>query len=170
MRDLIGGAARMSAGMWKEVANVVDPQPVVSPAMPDPEPERKPDAEPDKPEAAEVHAEPSSTTPPGTILVPVDSWTRVLEQLGNLHQAGQDLAEARERAAKAETEAKFLREQLADARAKKKAAPKPRPKPKATATPQPVEAIPAPASRAQLARSNVLRARRRASDWLQPRD
>jgi len=34
-------------------------------------------------------------------------------QLGNLHEAGQQLAEARERAAKAETEVTFLRERLA---------------------------------------------------------
>jgi hypothetical protein len=37
-------------------------------------------------------------------------------QLGNLHKAGQELAEARERAARAETEATFLRERLAELR------------------------------------------------------
>jgi hypothetical protein len=41
----------------------------------------------------------------------------MLIQLGNLHQAGQELAEARERAARAETEATFLRERLAELRA-----------------------------------------------------
>jgi hypothetical protein len=51
-----------------------------------------------------------------TMLVPRDAWDRLLTQLGNLHQAGQQLAEARERAAKAETEAKFLRERLAEMR------------------------------------------------------
>ena len=40
----------------------------------------------------------------------------MLNQLGNLHEAGQQLAEARERAAKAETEALFLRERLAEMR------------------------------------------------------
>ena len=50
------------------------------------------------------------------VLVPIDAWQRMLEQLGNLHQAGQQLAEARERAAKAETEATFLRERLAELR------------------------------------------------------
>jgi hypothetical protein len=40
----------------------------------------------------------------------------MLLQLGNLHQAGQQLAEARERAARAETEAAFLRERLAEYR------------------------------------------------------
>ncbi len=45
--------------------------------------------------------------PEGTMLVPVDAWNRVLEQLGNLHEAGQALAEARERAGRAETAAEF---------------------------------------------------------------
>ena len=54
---------------------------------------------------------------PGTMLVPIEAWDKMLLQLGNLHQAGQQLAEARERAAKAETEAKFLKERLSDMRA-----------------------------------------------------
>ncbi len=53
---------------------------------------------------------------PGTMIVPVDAWNKMLNQLGNLHEAGQQLAEARERAAKAETESKFLRERLAEMR------------------------------------------------------
>lgn len=53
----------------------------------------------------------------GTMLVPLDAWNKMLNQLGNLHEAGQQLAEARERAAKAETEATFLRERLAEMRA-----------------------------------------------------
>lgn len=52
--------------------------------------------------------------PPGTLLVPLDAWQRMLDQLGNLHEAGQQLAEASARAAKAETEAEFLRERVAD--------------------------------------------------------
>jgi hypothetical protein len=56
-------------------------------------------------------------TPEGNaMLVPRDAWDRLLAQLGNLHQAGQQLAEARERAARAETEASFLRERLAELR------------------------------------------------------
>lgn len=51
-----------------------------------------------------------------TMIVPVDAWNKMLTQLGNLHEAGQQLAEARERAAKAETEAAFLRERLAEVR------------------------------------------------------
>ena len=51
------------------------------------------------------------------MLVPLDTWTRILEQIGNVHEAGQQLAAATERAAKAETEAAFLRERLAELRA-----------------------------------------------------
>jgi hypothetical protein len=51
-----------------------------------------------------------------TMIVPIDAWNKMLMQLGNLHEAGQQLAEARERAARAETEAKFLRDQLRELR------------------------------------------------------
>lgn len=50
------------------------------------------------------------------VLVPIDEWARILSQLGNLHQAGRELAEARERAAKAETESSFLKERLREMR------------------------------------------------------
>jgi hypothetical protein len=33
--------------------------------------------------------------PPGTMLVPIEAWAKMLLQLGNLHEAGQQLAEAR---------------------------------------------------------------------------
>ncbi len=59
---------------------------------------------------------PPSESPPGTMIVPIDAWNKMLNQLGNLHEAGQDLAVARERAAKAETEVSFLRERLAEIR------------------------------------------------------
>ena len=62
------------------------------------------------------------------MLVPIDAWDKMLLQLGNLHQAGQQLAEARERAARAETEAGFLRERLAEYR-EKGSAPEPSPPP-----------------------------------------
>ena len=55
--------------------------------------------------------------PESTLIVPLDAWNKMLNQLGNLHEAGQQLAEASERAAKAETEATFLRERLAEMRA-----------------------------------------------------
>ena len=51
-----------------------------------------------------------------TMIVPIDAWNKMLTQLGNLHEAGQQLADARERAAKAETEAEFLRQRLAEIR------------------------------------------------------
>lgn len=57
--------------------------------------------------------------PEGSMLVPLDAWNRMLNQLGNLHEAGQQLAEARERAARAETEAQFLRERLKEMRAER---------------------------------------------------
>ena len=47
-----------------------------------------------------------------SLLVPLDAWNTVLNQLGNLHEASQQMAEARERAAKAEAESEFLREKL----------------------------------------------------------
>lgn len=53
------------------------------------------------------------------MLVPRDSWDRLMDQLGNIHEAGLLLAEARERAAKAETEAEFLRERLGELRAER---------------------------------------------------
>ena len=59
----------------------------------------------------------SSAAPEGTVLVPIAAWDKMLMQLGNLHEAGQQLAEAKERAAKAETEAEFLRERLRELRA-----------------------------------------------------
>lgn len=65
---------------------------------------------------AEEADEVSPEVPEGSMLVPLDAWNRMLNQLGNLHEAGQQLAEARERAAKAETEALFLRERVRELR------------------------------------------------------
>ena len=62
-------------------------------------------------------ASPRSARPQGRgMLVPRDAWDRLLAQLTHLHETGQQLAEARERAARAETEAAFLRERLAEMR------------------------------------------------------
>lgn len=75
-----------------------------------------------------------------TMIVPVDAWNKMLIQLGNLHEAGQQLAEARERAAKAETEVVFLRERLAEMRSRRTPTPEaPAPK-KAPASPEPAAA------------------------------
>ncbi len=87
---------------------------------------------------AEVRSTPRSTPAPTPapavpsagddhMLVPRQAWEKVLAQLGNLHEAGQQLAEARERAAKAETEAAFLRERLAELRAGSPQPPAPAP-------------------------------------------
>lgn len=59
---------------------------------------------------------PGPTADGSAMLVPRDAWDKLMDQLGNLHEAGQMLAEARERAAKAETEATFLRERLSEMR------------------------------------------------------
>lgn len=70
------------------------------------------------PEPEVPAAEPTGVqTPEGHMLVPLEAWEKMLIQLGNLHEAGQQLAEARERAAKAETESTFLRERLSELRA-----------------------------------------------------
>ncbi len=77
---------------------------------------------PSKPRKREGRAstqKPDPSEPPadtGAVLVPLDQWTSILNQLGNLHQAGQQMADARERAAKAETEAFFLKERLRELR------------------------------------------------------
>ncbi|HUG75124.1 MAG TPA: helix-turn-helix domain-containing protein [Acidimicrobiia bacterium] len=71
------------------------------------------------PRPASVSTPPARTGPTedGTaMLVPRDAWDRLMDQLGNLHDAGVQLAEARERAARAETEAGFLRERLTELR------------------------------------------------------
>lgn len=59
---------------------------------------------------------PRAETPSDAVLVPLDQWDRLLGQLGNLHEAGQQLAEARERMARAETENSFLKERVRELR------------------------------------------------------
>ncbi len=71
---------------------------------------------PAPPQQAQTSSGPPPEAPEGSVLVPIDAWNRMINQLGNLHEAGQQLAEARERAARAETEAVFLRERLAETR------------------------------------------------------
>jgi hypothetical protein len=62
----------------------------------------------------------------------------MIAQLGNLHEAGQQLAEARERAAKAETEATFLRERLSELRRQVDQQPPQAAEPAPDAPPEPV--------------------------------
>ncbi|MGH8911898.1 MAG: hypothetical protein ACRDVD_05245 [Acidimicrobiia bacterium] len=65
-----------------------------------------------------AHPSPSapSQPPSDSVLVPLDQWNRLLGQLGNIHEAGQQLADARERMARAETENEFLKERIRDMR------------------------------------------------------
>ena len=80
----------------------------------------------------------------GNLLVPIDAWNKMLTQLGNLHEAGQQLAEARERAARAETEVVFLRERLKELREETTS---PGPSPESTApSSQPTAPSPQPRS------------------------
>ena len=157
----------MTAGFWSEVARAVDPPrssdrhgPTSAASRTSPTDDATPVEELDLTESTAQAAPPAEG-----VLVPIDTWTRVMDQLGNLHDAGQQLAEARERAARAETQVEFLREQLAEARTK----PKPRSRPAAPATapkpgvePDPVESSAVPT----VSRLSIGRARNRVSTWL----
>jgi hypothetical protein len=121
-----------------------DPEPTPKPlAEPEIEPEPKPAAMPETAAKPEVEAALPAVAPDGTVLVPIAAWDKMLIQLGNLHEAGRELAEAKERAAKAETEAKFLRERLREMRDVQPVSPPADPAPPATApTPAEVAAPP----------------------------
>jgi hypothetical protein len=108
-------------------------------------------------EVAAAHPSPAAApaVPPGSMIIPVDAWNKMLTQLGNLHEAGQQLAEARERAAKAETEASFLRERLAEMR-------KQGPEPSAPASPERPGLTDAAPPREERVRDFVAR---RLRDW-----
>ena len=102
------GVRRRAAKLGRTIKDP-PPAPPAPPRMATPEPELRARSAPTKPEQTQ-------SAPPGTMLVPIDAWDKMLMQLGNLHQAGQELAEARERAAKAETEVKFLKERFTELR------------------------------------------------------
>lgn len=103
------------------------------PRRPEPTSERRPAAAADPVQ----NEPPPPPVPEGSMLVPIDEWRRLLNQLGNLHEAGQQLAEARERAARAETEAQFLRERVRELRGRLEASAPPGETP-----PEPVPAAP----------------------------
>jgi hypothetical protein len=105
----------------------------------------------------------SATGEPTTMVVPLDTWTRILEQVGNVHEAGQQLADARERAARAETENRFLKEQLADFKTQRRPGRRPS-APAASTTDAPV----AGRAAATGPETRVTRVRRVASGWLSP--
>jgi hypothetical protein len=106
-----------------DLGRVDEPPPRAEPLR-----ERAPQPSPPPPAPAEPRRD-EAGSPEGTMLVPIAAWDKMLMQLGNLHQAGQELAEARERAAKAETEVRFLKERLAEKRAAD-VAPTPQPEPR----------------------------------------
>jgi hypothetical protein len=54
----------------------------------------------------------SSPLPDDMLPVPRDEWARIVAAVGHLHEAGNALAEARERAGRAETTVEFLRERV----------------------------------------------------------
>lgn len=103
-------------------------------------PDAQPPAAKVQESAAETTETPAHAVGPDTMLVPVDAWNKMLNQLGNLHEAGQQLADARERAAKAETEAQFLRERLRELRIETVTQPEVEPQPE----PEPVVATEKP--------------------------
>jgi hypothetical protein len=69
-----------------------------------------------KDKSSENFVQDKSENNENNLIVPLEAWQTVLNQLGNLHEANQLMAEARERAAKSEAEAEFLREKLKNTR------------------------------------------------------
>ncbi len=57
---------------------------------------------------------PASPQQTAGVFVPSESWTGMLDQLGNLYELAKSLSEVRERAAKAEAEGEFLRSRAAE--------------------------------------------------------
>src|SRR6056300_1088698 len=70
----------------------------------------------DESESLENFEKDDSENSENNLIVPLEAWQTVLNQLGNLHEANQLMAEERERAAKSEAEAEFLREKLKNTR------------------------------------------------------
>ncbi len=151
LRDLAAGAARTGAGIWQGVADAIEPAVDASPPPAKPVVAPAPGQESTRADALVGSGE--------AMLVPIDSWTRIVDQLANLHEAGQQLAEARERAAKAETEATFLRAQLAEAKKRRRSGPSPAPAGEGSAS-----SGTGPSRRSALGLAD--RARRRARGWI----
>ena len=152
-------------GAWRAVAQVVDPD-HAPPRAAEPATSPEPEA-PDTPSSAvEVG--------PDQMLVPIDAWSRILEQVGNLHEAGQELADARERAAKAETENTFLREQLRTLKDERGARRRPAAPREPKAEPPPAEPPPerrsaaAATDRGERASARLRQVRTVAGRWISP--
>ena len=168
LRELAGEMARNTSGMWRGVADALDPDGRSTRTRSSTPPEPTPaDADEATIDLVAPAPEPGPGRPVGPVddanhmVVPLDTWTRILEQVGNVHEAGQQLAEARERAARAETENRFLKEQLAALKTPRRPPRKRAPGSDSSA------AAPAPAT-AVTTESRVTRARRVASGWLSP--
>jgi hypothetical protein len=158
LRGLAGDMARNTAGIWKAVAEAVDPKPPRSEPKPEPEPDVEPAVE-----------EPTIDIDAGQILVPIDAWTRILEQVGHVHEAGQQLADARERAARAETENDFLKEQLRDLKAQKRSPRRPAAPAEAASSKAATSDVAPPAQPgAASGRTRMVRVRAVVSRWLSP--
>lgn len=124
-------------------AQIAPPVPQFPPAAPPEETDGRPPAEAMEQKAEAVPDVAAPSAPEGTMIVPIAAWDKMLMQLGNLHEAGQQLAEARERAAKAETEAKFLRERLGEFRRDRQRSRETIPSPPAEPELEPTEVAPA---------------------------
>lgn len=136
--------ARNSATIWKAVAQAVDPP------------------------ATKAENADGATAEPSQVMVPIDTWTRILEQVGNVHESGQQLADAKERAARAETENEFLKEQLRDLKSQKKAPRRPAAPVTPAAAPEPAPIDEMPSTPRARAVERLTRARKQASRWLNP--
>ncbi len=99
---------------------------------------------------ARAPRESAPEVPSDAVLVPMDQWNRLLGQLGNIHEAGQQLAEARERMARAETENLFLKERIRDLRQRLEDPAEPDAVPDVAPTSEPVVETPAPAVRFEI--------------------
>ncbi len=161
LRDMAGDMARNTSGLWQGIADALDPTGRGATAVAD---EPMIDLDADHRHAPVTRPTDSFGEQDGRMVVPLDTWTRILEQVGNVHEAGQQLADARERAARAETENRFLKEQLADLKAQRRPTRRTSPKPVEpeahTTTPSPP---PSPQSEGRF-----LRGRRLAARWLSP--
>jgi hypothetical protein len=102
-----------------------------------------------------------AVAPPDSVLVPIDQWNRLLGQLGNIHEAGQQLAEARERMGRAETENDFLKERIRDLRAQLERRDDTPAVPVVTPEPEPPEIFPR--------RAKTLSFELTIPEWLLPR-
>ena len=165
LRSLAGEFARNTAGAWKAVARAVDPDHTLS--------RRPPASDTESPPDSEVATDAAVTVGPDQMLVPIDAWTRILEQVGNLHEAGQELADAKERAAKAETENTFLRDQLRELKAERGTRRRPAAPARPEAGPEPEPAAPSetvtsPADRAARASARLRQVRSVAGRWISP--